>query len=169
MEQHDWPYYAWVGGCVALAFFIRYRRLGKARPLRLGTLWIVPTIFLAFAATLFVQYPPSGLGWLWVALGFAAGGAIGWYRARWIEIGADPATGQLNQRSSPGALIFLAGLVAVRWLLRSMVMLGDARWHFGAMLIGDIFIAMAAGVLVLYRIEIFLRARRILTAFNQER
>lgn len=162
MEQHDWTYYLFVGSCVALALFIRLRRIGKPRRLRLGTLWIIPAVVIILAGVVFWEYPPSGLDWLWVAMGLAAGGIIGWWRARLVEIGIDPESGKLSQRSSAGALIFLAVLVLVRWLLRSAVMLGGARWHFGAMLISDIFIAIAVGALSFYRIEIYLRARRLL-------
>lgn len=162
MEQHDWTYYAWVGGCIALAFFIRYRRIGKQRRLRLGTLWIIPAIFTLLAAVILWEYPPSGLDWLWIAIGFAAGGGVGWWRASHIEISVDPATGQLNQRSSMAALIVIGAIMAVRWLMRMAVVWGDAQWHFGAMLISDIFIAMAVGALSAYRIELFVRAQRLL-------
>jgi hypothetical protein len=162
MEQHDWTYYAFVGGCIALAFFIRYKRFGKMQRLRLGTLWIIPAIFTLLGAMILWEYPPSGLDWLWVAMGLAVGGGIGWWRAVQVEISVDPETGHLNQRSSMGALIVLGAIFLVRWLLRMAVMWGDAQWHFGAMLISDIFIAMAVGALSAYRIELYLRARRLL-------
>jgi len=164
MEQHDWTYYLFVGACVVLALVIRIRRIGKTRRLRLGTLWIIPAIITLLAGVILWEYPPRGFGWLWVAIGLAVGGAIGWWRARLVEISIDAETGRLNQRSSPGALIVLGVILAVRWLLRSAVMLGDARWHFGAMLISNILIAITVGALGLYRIEIYLRARALLRA-----
>ncbi len=162
MEQHDWTYYAFVGGCIALAFFIRLRRFGTPQRLRLGTLWIIPTIFILLLGLILWEYPPSGLDWMWIGIALAAGGRIGWWRASHIEIGIDPKTGQLNQRSSIGALLVLAAIFAVRWLLRWAVMWGDAQWHFGAMLISDIFIAMATGALSAYRIALYFRACRLL-------
>lgn len=162
MEQHDWTYYAFVGGCVALALLIRLRRFGKPRRLRLGTLWIIPAIFILLAGMILWEYPPAGLDWLWIAAGLGAGGGIGWWRASQIEISVDPETGQLNQRSSWGALVVIGAIIAVRWIMRMAVMWGDARWHFGAMLIGDIFVAMAVGALSADRIELYLRARRLL-------
>lgn len=162
MTGQDMLYYAVVGGLVALALFIRIRRFGKHQRLRIRTLWIIPTIFTLIAAAIFWQVPPQGFGWLWVGLGFVAGGAIGWQRGRLVEVSVDPATGALRQRSSPAALVFLGLLILLRWGLRSLVMIGDARWHLGAMLVSDIFIAFAVGVLGFYRAEIYLRARRLL-------
>lgn len=162
MEQHDWTYWGFVGGCVALAIFIRIRRFGRPQPLRLGTLWIIPAISVLLAGVVLWEYPPSGSDWLWIAMGCGAGGGIGWWRGRCVEISMDPGTGQLNQRNSWGALVAIGAIILARWLLRWAVMWGDAQWHFGAMLISDIFIAMAVGALSAYRIELFLRARRLL-------
>lgn len=160
MEQH-WTYWAFVGGCVALALFFRMRRFGKPHRLRLETLWIVPTVFTLLAGMILWQYPPSGLEWMWIAIGCGAGVGIGWWRASFVEISVDPETGRLTQRSSWGTLIVIGVILLVRWLLRWAVMLGDAQWHFGAVLISDIFIAMAVGALSAYRLEIGLRARRL--------
>ena len=164
MEQHDWTYFALLGGCFALALLIRIRRIGKSWRLRPGTLWIIPAIFILLAAMIFRKYPPSGIGWLWVAMGLAAGGVIGWWRALLVDISVDRMTGRLHQRVSAGAMLFLVVLMLVRWLLRWAVTLGDARWHFGAMLISDIFIAIAVGAISAYRLVLYLRARRLLNA-----
>lgn len=162
MTHDDLIRYALIGGAVALALFLRIRRIGKTQRLRLGTLWIIPAIFAVLAAAILWQFPPHGWGWLWVGLCFLAGSAVGWQRGRLVEISVDPATGTLNQRSSPAALLFLVVLLLVRWILRYLVMMGDARWHLGAMLVSDIFIAFAVGVLTFYRVELWLRARALL-------
>jgi len=161
MASPDLIRYALIGTLVAVALFIRLRRLGRSQRLRPATLWIIPTIFILLAAMIFAQFPPHGFGWLWVATGLAAGALVGWQRARLIHIGVDPATGELRQRSSPYALVFLAALVLVRWALHWAVMAGDARWNLGAMLVSDIFVAFAVGVLSFYRIELYMRARRL--------
>lgn len=162
MPQHDLIRYVLIGAALALALFLRLRRIGRTQRLRLGTLWVIPAVFGLLAAAILWQFPPSGLGWLWVCLGLLAGAAVGWQRGRLVEVGIDPVTGQLNQRSSPAALIFLLLLVGLRWLLHWLVELSDARWHLGAMLVSDIFIAFALGVLSAYRLELWLRARALL-------
>lgn len=153
-----------IGVIVALALLVRLRRMGRHSRLRLGTLWIIPSIFLALAGAILWQFPPRGLDWLWIALGLVAGGLVGWQRGRLVEISIDPATGRLLQRSSPGALIFLAMLLIIRWLFRSVLIFGDERWHLGAMLVSDIMILFAVGVLGAFRLELYLRGRRLLRA-----
>lgn len=154
--------YAITGAIIAFVLFMRLRNVGKTRRLRVETLWIIPTLFIAFACFIFSQLPPVGLGWLWVAIAGVLGGAIGWQRARLIHIGIDPVTHEINQTTSPAALIFIVALIGVRWALRSAVEMGDARWHMGATLVTDIFVGFAIGVLTLYRVELYLRARRLL-------
>ena len=160
MSHDDLLRYALMGAAIAVALFIRIRRIGRTQRLRIGTLWIIPTIFAALGAAILWQFPPSAWGWLWIALGFAAGAGVGWQRGRLVEVGID-SEGRLTQRSSPGALVFLGLLFALRWILHRLVELGDTRWHLGAMLITNIFLAFAVGVLSLYRVELWARARRL--------
>ena len=162
MTHDDLIRYAFIGGALVLALFLRLRRIGRAQPLRLGTLWIIPAVFTLLAVAILRQFPPDGLDWLWVGLGLAAGAMIGWQRGRLVAVGIDRETGRLNQRSSPAALIFLVLLVALRWLLPWLVELSDARWHLGAMLVSNIFVAFAVGALSFYRLELWLRARTLL-------
>ena len=154
--------YAITGAIIAFVLFMRLRNVGKARRLRLETLWIVPSLFIAFACFIFTQLPPEGLGWLWVTIAALLGGAVGWQRARLIHIGVDPETHEINQTTSPAAMIFIVVLIGVRWILRSAVAMGDARWHIGATLVTDIFVGFAIGVLTLYRVELYLRALLLL-------
>ncbi|MES2497326.1 MAG: cytochrome c biogenesis protein CcdC [Pseudomonadota bacterium] len=161
MNQDDLIRYALIGGAITVALLIRLRRIGRWQRLRPGLLWIVPTIFTLLAVSILWQFPPAGFGWLWLFVAFLAGGGLGWQRGRLTDIRRDPDSGDLLQRSSPTALLFLGLLVVVRWAVHGAIGLADARWHLGAMLISDIFIAFATGGLVLYRLELYLRARRL--------
>src|SRR5690348_7623760 len=104
---------------IGLVMFLRFRSMGKVRPLRLGMLWIVPVLYLVLAGFLFVEMPPHGLGWLWAGLALAFGGAIGWYRGRAMKIQVDPETQRLNQVASPLALLFILVLIALRMAIRA--------------------------------------------------
>jgi len=161
MAQGDWAQTLLVGALIGLALLIRLRRMTRAQRLRPATLWIVPALFLLFAGCVFAAFPPSGRDWLWIGSGFLLGAGIGWQRARLVAITRDAETGRLYQRSASGAFLFLTMLVAARWALHYLLEASDARWHLGAALITNIVIAFAAGALLFFRIEIFLRIRRL--------
>ena len=149
---------------LAVVLALRWRRMGKTRRLRLETLWIMPATFFAVFGFIFYEVPPHGIGWLWCAIAFAAGSAIGWYRGRFVEISVHPETHELNQKSSPAAFIFIIALIAVRFAMRSVVNFEASSWHLNTLLVSGIFISAAAGTLSVFRLELFLRARRLLAA-----
>jgi hypothetical protein len=141
---------------IGLVLFFRFRSMGKARPLRLERLWIVPAIYLALTILLFWEMTPHGLGWLWAALAFVAGGAIGWYRGSAMTIRVDPETHALNQTSSPLALLLIVALVGIRYAIRAGAGNQDVA------LVTDCLVAFALGLLSLQRLEMFLRGSRLL-------
>lgn len=154
---------------IAIVMFFRFRQLGKERRLRLERLWIVPALYLALAGLMFSQQSPHGLGWLWVGLSLAAGAAIGWQRGRAMKISVDPETHDLNQSSSPLAMILILVLILVRTSLRAATELEGAAWHLDAILITDCLIAFALGLLSTTRLEMYLRGSRLLTEARGQR
>ena len=162
MSHTDVVRYAMTAVLIGAVLFLRLRNLGKARKLRVEMLWIIPTLYIIFAGVLFWRMPPVGLGWLWTTLGFLVGAAIGWQRGRMIAVSVDPVTHELNQRVSPAAILFILLLIGIRLGMRAALVGSGAYWHPGATLVTDIFVASAVGILSVYRLEIFLRARRLL-------
>jgi hypothetical protein len=147
---------------IGIVLFFRFRSMGKARRLRLERLWIVPALYLALTLVLFAQMTPHGLGWLWAALAFAAGGAIGWYRGASMKIEVDPETHALNQRASPLALLFLVALIGLRMAIRAGAAYEAGLGHVDIALITDCLVAMALGLLSMTRLEMYLRGSRLL-------
>jgi hypothetical protein len=146
---------------IALVLVIRLRRVGKSRPLRLWALWLLPVLYTVFAIGLLVTLPPHGVGWLWCALALAAGSAIGWQRGRMMRIVVDPATGTLQQSQSLAGVLFLVALVAARSFLRQETMTDAA--HVTALATG-VLVSFALGVIAVQRLEMAIRARRLLQA-----
>ena len=78
--HQTWVSYAITIGIIVIVMALRLRRAGQMRPLKLGSLWVVPVLYLAVAAIMFAQLPPTG----WVAIacgvalliGAAAAGAV---------------------------------------------------------------------------------------------
>ena len=149
---------------IAVVIALRIRTVRRERPLKLGTLWVVPVVYLLLAGSILVAAPPPELGWALAAIGLAIGLVVGWYRGRFIQIERN-GDGELRQRASPLAMLLLLALVVLK--------LG-ARQVFGetaasqpgsqAMLLTDAFIGFALGLLSATRAEIYLRAKRLLSA-----
>lgn len=151
-------------GMAIAAFFIglRFFRARKPKPLKLEWLWVMPAILIVATGALIVQFPPHGWEWGGLVLAFAIGGAIGWQRGRMMTITVDPETHDLNQQASPAALLFLIGLIAVRYLLREGLHAEAGALHLSAAFVTDVFVVFALGLLTLTRVEMFIRARRLL-------
>jgi membrane protein CcdC involved in cytochrome C biogenesis len=157
--QQTWISYAITIGVIVVVMALRMRRMGKVRPLKLGSLWVVPAIYLVVAALMFAQLPPTG----WVAIasvaGLLVGAAIGWQRGKMMHIHVDPESQALNQKASPAAMFFLIALIFVRMAARGII--GQEGGISPAMLT-DPLIAFALGMFSLQRVEMYLRAKRLL-------
>lgn len=143
---------------VGVVMFFRLRSLNRERPLRLSQLWIVPGIYAVIAGFLFWSFPPKGMGIVYCLIGLAAGAALGWQRGRMMHISVDPATQTLRQKASLGSMFFLLGLIALRTLAR----VEGAAWHFDVMMLTDVLLAFAFGLLTMQRVEMYIRAKRLL-------
>ncbi|HEX3423560.1 MAG TPA: CcdC protein domain-containing protein [Sphingomicrobium sp.] len=154
-----WVTYAVTIGIIVVVLALRMRRMGKMRPLNLNGLWVVPAIYLVVAALMFFQLPPTG----WVAIasgaGLLIGAAVGWQRGKMMHIHVDPETHALNQKASPAAMFFLIALIAVRMAARGII--GQEQGISPAMLT-DPLIAFALGMFTVQRVEMYLRAKRLL-------
>jgi hypothetical protein len=157
--QQNWLSYAIPVVIMVVVLGLRMRRMGQMRPLKIEKLWVVPAIYLAVAVLMFIQLPPKG----WVAIasvvGLLAGAAVGWQRGKMMHIHVDPETHALNQRASPAAMAFLVVLILVRMAARGVL------GHDGAVspaMLTDPLIAFALGMFTLQRVEMYLRAKRLL-------
>lgn len=159
--QHQWISTAITIAVIALVFTLRFRSVGRDRPLKLERLWIVPAIYILAAGFAFWRMPPHGMIWLWCAIAFALGAALGWYRGKMVAISVDPETHELNQRASMASMLFIFAIVIIRMSARGLAM----EMHLGAqavLVLTDILIAFALGLMPVQRLEMGLRASRLL-------
>lgn len=150
---------------MAVVLALRFRSMGRERPLKLGTLWIVPVVYALIAGSMFMALPPPLVGWGIVAFAIGIGAVAGWHRGKLIRIERNSETGELRQRASPLAMLLLLGIVALK--LGARAIFGDtaaAHPGSGALLLTDAFVGFALGLLSATRLELYLRARRILAA-----
>jgi hypothetical protein len=156
--HQSWVSYAISIGIVVTVIALRMRRMGQMRPLKLESLWIVPALYLVVAAIMFYQLPPTGWVAIATAIGLLLGATLGWQRGKMMQIHVDPETHALNQKASPAAMLFLIALIAVRMLGRGLL---GSEGVSPAMLT-DPLIGFALGMFSLQRIEMYLRAKRLL-------
>jgi membrane protein CcdC involved in cytochrome C biogenesis len=164
--QQSWLSIAIPIGIMLVVVALRMRRMGQMRPLKLEGLWIVPVIYLAVTALMFWQLPPTGWVAIASAIGLLMGATVGWQRGRMMHIHVDPETHALNQKASPAAMVFLIVLILVRTATRGI--LGHESNVSPAMLT-DPLIAFALGMLTLTRVEMYLRAKRLLAEVRGRR
>lgn len=147
---------------VAVVILLRLRSMSKERPLKPGTLWIVPVLYLLIAGSMLFALTPPPLGWGLLLAGLCAGVAAGWHRGKLIRIDRNHETGELRQKASPLAMVLLLALVGIK--LGARAIFGESaagQPGSSAMLLTDTFIGFALGLLSATRLELYLRARRI--------
>jgi hypothetical protein len=150
---------------IAVVVGLRLRSMSRERPLKVGTLWVVPLVYLLLVGWILFALPPTTLGWALLALGLVVGAGLGWHRGKLIRIDRNPETGELRQKASPLAMILLLALIVLK--LGARAIFGEtAAGHpaSGAMLLTDAFIGFALGLLSATRLEVYLRAQRLLAA-----
>jgi hypothetical protein len=143
---------------IIVVLALRMRRMSQMRPLKLEILWIFPAIYIALFALLLFAYRPAGMDWAWIAAAAAIGGVIGWYRGKMMQIHVDPATHALNQKGSPAAMILILVIVGIRMALRTEA----SSLHLNVNLVTDASLAFVAAMFSMVRLEMFLRAQRLL-------
>ena len=155
---------------IGLVLALRFRTIGKPRPLKPGRLWIQPLILIALAALTIGLKPPGLLGTALCVFAAAIGGLVGWHRGKLIRIGHDPATGKLTQASSPAAIVLLLGVIAVRYFARDYFAGAPTPGTLDTktLLVTDVMLSFAVAMLAATRVELGLRAKAILAAANRD-
>ena len=153
-----------IGIGVALSIILLRNR--RKRTLRPHLLWVMPllvTTAIGFGLWANTQHPHFGpFAWIAFILALALGCVAGWWRGKTITIEKEP-DGSLKAQASPLGLILIIGLVAARAGLREVMEANAAAWHLDAVVVTDAFMLFAIGMIVAQRVELYIRARRILT------
>lgn len=151
---------------IAVALIIILLRNRRKRTLRPHLLWVMPllvTTAIGFGLWANTQHPHFGpLAWIAFAVALALGGVAGWWRGKTITIEKEP-DGSLKAQASPLGLILVIGLFAARAGLREVMQTNAAAWHLDAVVVTDAFMVFAVGLIVTQRIEMYIRARRVLS------
>jgi hypothetical protein len=155
------PYLA-LAAMVALVLW----RNRRPRRLHLDRLWIIPTLVVAGVGTgVILGRPPIGYHWIEIALSLLAvalGALAGWRRGRFMRIAVDAPTKTVTAHASPAGVLFILGLLAVRRAVQFEVETGAVPLPFNPAALIEPLLYFAAATVVAQRLEMWLRARRLL-------
>ena len=160
--------YVIAGAVLVLVMFFRMRNVGRQRRLRLEWLWVLPAILLALMTLTMISAPPSPLTLGLSAVALLIGGAVGWQRGRMMQIHVDPATHELNQVNSMAAMMFIVVIIALRLGARAVVDAGILPVHVDPVAMTDVLLSFVVGMFGIARLEMFLRARRLLAGAREK-
>jgi len=154
---------AWANLIPLVVLALVILRNARARRLRIEAMWIAPTIIVALVAfDLYAQGQHTPTAIAVDVAGAALGALVGWWRARFTHITVDPATHELTSRASPLGMLILLLVFGLRFGLRAYVAQSGATLGAWATLLPDALLAMSVGLVFAGRLEIFLRASRLL-------
>ena len=155
------PYWTSVVPLIAIGLVIL--RNSRARRLRIETIWVMPVVILVLVGLSFTaQGMPTPL---MLGLDIAAlviGAALGWWRARFTHISVDPATHQLTSRASPIGMLVILAIFALRYAVRLYAPQGASALGVPAIAIADALLIITVGLVCAQRLELALRATRLL-------
>ena len=150
---------------IGVAAVVILLRNSRPRRLRVESLWILPMVYILLLASSLAAAPPpvtpASIGVL--VLGFALGAAIGWQRGRFTQIDIDPQTHELSSRQSAIGLVFIFAILAVRFGARGLLAANANTLHIPVAAALDAFFALAIAMLSVQRLELWLRATKMLT------
>ena len=154
---------------IVVAMGVVILRNARARRLRIEAMWIAPVILVALIGlALFgestarggLAMTPLNVG-LDVA-GVAIGAALGWWRARFTNITIDPATHELTSQASPVGMVVIIGILVLRTVVRTYAAQSSGPLGQWGPPLTDALLMMSVGLVCAQRLEIYLRASRLL-------
>ncbi|NJC41234.1 undecaprenyl pyrophosphate phosphatase UppP [Brevundimonas alba] len=141
----------------------------KPRTLRLKWMWVTPALIVPlmglalWGSSMDPRMPHIAfdtLAWVMVAVGLVLGGVFGWWRGKMTTI-EKHADGTLKAQASPIGLILIIAVMLGRRALTAFLEPHAAEYGLNPLAITDAFLVFVVGMIVVQRIEMFIRARRI--------
>jgi hypothetical protein len=138
-------------------------RSARARNLKVERLWIAPALILVATALTFSQQRLPGIAMLvGDVVALAAGALAGWWRGRLTHISVDPQTHALTSRASPLGMLLIVAVFGLRYILRAYSGQSANLLHVSAVELADALMLFAVGLVCVQRLEMALRASRLL-------
>jgi len=153
---------------IVVAMGLVILRNSRARRLRIEAMWIAPVIIVAMIGlALYAERRGGGLNFTPLGVGLDIAGVIlgallGWWRARFTHITIDPETHELTSRASPLGMVVILSILVIRTVIRTYAADNAGALGQWGPPIADALLVMSVGLVCAQRLEIFIRARRLL-------
>jgi hypothetical protein len=152
----------WVYLVPLIAVAMIVLRNARVRKLKVERLWIAPLAFLVLTVLTFSAQKPPGPGLIAAdAVALALGAVAGWWRGRLTHITVDPATHELTSKTSPVGMLLILALFAARYGVRALGPETAGALHVPVLAVTDALMLLAVGLVCAQRLEIALRATRL--------
>jgi hypothetical protein len=149
---------------IAVAAVIIVLRNSRARSLKIERLWVLPAIYVALLVLTLTEAPPplTPLSLAILAGALVAGAGLGWQRGRLTQVHIHPETHELTSRASPIGMILIFAVLLLRVGARNLLASNATTLHLPVMAITDGFVVLAIAMLTTQRLEVWIRASRML-------
>jgi hypothetical protein len=154
---------------VGVALVLVVLRNRAPRTLRPQYLWVAPVIIIPLMGLAIwgtskspgaVHTPFALVDWVVLAIGLILGGVAGWWRGKMTTIEKHP-DGTLKAQASPIGMILIVGLLFGRRALSAFLEPHAASLGLNATAVADAFLVFVVGMIILQRLEMYIRARRV--------
>ena len=155
--------YSWMVG-IGIGVLVMLLRNLRPRKLKIERLWLFPLLYLVILGALLYAAPPA---WTPLNIGLCVaaalvGAGIGWQRGRLMRIVIDPETHELTSQASIIGLVLILAVMAIRAGLRSYVAQNPGALPISGIVATDALVVLAVAMLTVQRMEVWLRARKLL-------
>lgn len=152
---------------IGVGVVILLLRNRQARPLNVKWMWVLPLVYMvlmgfALWETSFQPHPAfDNEAYAIMGGSLVVGAFLGWWRGKTVDIHRDPQTNRLMAQASPLGLVIIFAFLGVRLALREYIDANADAWHISLVTLSDAFILFAVGLIVVSRLEMWIRARGI--------
>jgi len=161
---------------IAVAVPIMLLRNRRPRTLKPQWMWVMPLLIVLLiglgiwgsAQAPGVSHRPFGpLDYVVLALGLILGTVTGWWRGKMTTIERH-ADGTLKAQASPIGLVLILALMLGRRALAAWLEPHAADFGLNVLAVADAFLLFVAAMIVVQRLEMWIRARRILAGQSDD-
>jgi len=149
---------------IGIAILVIVLRNSRPRKLKVERLWLFPVVYTALLVSGLSAAPPplTPISIAVLVLSAVIGGLIGWQRGRFTKIDINPETHEMTAQASILGIAFILIVLMARIGLRDYFAKNASGLGVPGAVLGDGLLVLAVVMLTVQRLEIWIRATRML-------